>query len=55
MEVHTKKWSEVMTMIRNGEIQDAKTAGGAVVRGELSEEGELLEALAMGYGLWLGR
>ena len=28
MEVHTKKWSEVMTMIRNGEIKDAKTLVG---------------------------
>ena len=28
MEVQTKKWSEVMTMIRNGEIRDAKTLVG---------------------------
>ena len=28
MEVHTRKWSEVMTMIRNGEIKDAKTLTG---------------------------
>jgi ADP-ribose pyrophosphatase len=25
MEVHTRKWSEVMSMARNGEIQDGKT------------------------------
>jgi ADP-ribose pyrophosphatase len=28
MEVHTRKWSEVMTMIRNGEIRDGKTLAG---------------------------
>ena len=28
MEVQTRKWSEVMTMIRNGEIRDAKTLVG---------------------------
>jgi hypothetical protein len=25
MEVHTRKWSEVMSMARSGEIQDGKT------------------------------
>jgi ADP-ribose pyrophosphatase len=25
MEVHTRRWSEVMTMVRTGEIQDGKT------------------------------
>ncbi|MGH7509092.1 MAG: NUDIX hydrolase [Gemmatimonadales bacterium] len=25
MEVHTRRWSEVMTMVRGGEIKDAKT------------------------------
>jgi hypothetical protein len=25
MEVHTRRWSEVMGMIRTGEIQDGKT------------------------------
>jgi ADP-ribose pyrophosphatase len=28
MEVHTKRWSEIMTMIRTGEIKDAKTLVG---------------------------
>lgn len=28
MEVQTKKWSEVMTLIRSGEIKDAKTLAG---------------------------
>ena len=28
MEVQTRKWSEAMTMIRNGEIKDAKTLVG---------------------------
>lgn len=28
MEVHTRKWSEAMTMIRNGEIRDGKTLVG---------------------------
>ncbi len=28
MEVHTRKWSEVMNMIRNGEIRDGKTLVG---------------------------
>jgi ADP-ribose pyrophosphatase len=28
MEVQTKKWSDVMTMIRNGDIRDAKTLVG---------------------------
>ena len=30
MEVHTKRWSEIMTMTRTGEIKDAKTLVGVM-------------------------